>query len=36
MCGLWSQNLVFHNGSGYCDPDIDEEVEKSKKTVLCI
>ncbi|CAK63781.1 unnamed protein product (macronuclear) [Paramecium tetraurelia] len=33
MCGLWSQNLVFFNGLEQSDPkNIDEEVEKSKKT----
>ncbi|CAD8120288.1 unnamed protein product [Paramecium sonneborni] len=33
MCGLWSQNLVFFCNIGQCDPkNIDEEVEKSKKT----
>ncbi|CAD8109660.1 unnamed protein product [Paramecium primaurelia] len=33
MCGLWSQNLVFFSNLEQCDPkNIDEEVEKSKKT----
>ncbi|CAD8123836.1 unnamed protein product [Paramecium sonneborni] len=33
MCGLWSQNLVFFNKQGQCDPkNIDEEVDKSKQT----
>ncbi|CAD8210525.1 unnamed protein product [Paramecium octaurelia] len=33
MCGLWSQNLVFFNKQGQCDPsNIDDEVDKSKQT----
>ncbi|CAD8122761.1 unnamed protein product [Paramecium sonneborni] len=33
MCGLWSQNLVFFNKQGQCNPkNIDEEIDKSKQT----
>ncbi|CAD8197907.1 unnamed protein product [Paramecium octaurelia] len=33
MCGLWSQNLVFFNNQGQCNPNnLDEEITKSKQT----